>query len=171
MGAALIYPRAMTRDEIRYVVGDAAAPSGDDTKIIVHVCNDTGGWGAGFVLALSDRWKAPERSYRAWHKGGEPAGFRLGAVQFVAVEPSVLVANLIGQHGIKRSPKGIAPVRYEAIREGLDAVAERALAERASVHMPRIGCGLAGGSWDVVGPMINEALCAKGVAVIVYDLK
>ncbi|MEV6001124.1 Appr-1-p processing protein, partial [Streptomyces griseomycini] len=25
-------------------------------KVIAHVCNDIGGWGKGFVLAVSRRW-------------------------------------------------------------------------------------------------------------------
>lgn len=41
----------------------------------------------------------------------------------------------------------------------------------ASVHMPRIGCGLAGGSWGKVEPIIQEELCDKGVQVFVYDLQ
>ncbi len=41
--------------EIRYVTGDATRPVGDGDKIIVHVCNDIGGLGRGFVAALSKR--------------------------------------------------------------------------------------------------------------------
>ncbi len=142
------YGRDATTHSIRYTVGDATAPERDGAgpRVIVHVCNDIGGWGSGFVVAISRRWKAPEKDFRAWHRGGESAGFRLGAVRFIEVEPGLFVANLVGQRGISRSPKGLAPVRYDAIREGLDAVAAWALREGASVHMPRIGCGLAGGS-------------------------
>ena len=42
--------------EINYLKGDATQPHSQGTKIIVHVCNDLGGWGKGFVLAIS---KAP----------------------------------------------------------------------------------------------------------------
>ena len=45
---------------IRYVIGDATAPEGEGPKVIVHVCNDIGGWGRGFVVALSKRWDKPE---------------------------------------------------------------------------------------------------------------
>ena len=41
---------------INYVIGDATQPIGDGAKIIVHVCNDIGGWGRGFVLALTKKW-------------------------------------------------------------------------------------------------------------------
>ncbi len=55
----------MRATEIVYTTGDATAPKGDGPKIIPHVCNDIGGWGSGFVLALSARWAAPEAAYRA----------------------------------------------------------------------------------------------------------
>ena len=42
---------------IRYVTGDATRPEGEGPKIIVHICNDIGAWGRGFVLALSKRFK------------------------------------------------------------------------------------------------------------------
>lgn len=41
---------------IAYRVGDATQPVGDGPKILVHVCNDIGAWGRGFVVALSRRW-------------------------------------------------------------------------------------------------------------------
>lgn len=39
----------------------------------------------------------------------------------------------------------------------------------ASVHMPRIGCELAGGKWFRVEPLIQERLVGRGIAVTVYD--
>lgn len=105
---------------IEYVKGDATQPPGDGPRVIVHVCNDVGGWGKGFVMALSRRWKAPEQRYRAWYRGeaeGAPP-FELGRVQFVQVEPALWVANIIGQKGLYPS-KGTPPIRYEAVRSGL----------------------------------------------------
>jgi O-acetyl-ADP-ribose deacetylase (regulator of RNase III) len=80
---------------IVYRKGDATAPVADGVRIICHVCNDVGGWGAGFVLALSKRWPSPEAEYRAWHRQGEAAGFRLGALQLIEVEAGLLVANMV----------------------------------------------------------------------------
>ena len=153
---------------IEYLVGDATRPTGDGAKIIVHICNDIGKWGRGFVLAVSRRWAEPERAYKSSFKTGAPP--RLGDVQFVSVERDVTVANVIGQHGIASRPGGTPPVRYEAIRLGLEAVVERAVGARASVHMPRIGCGLAGGEWAVVEQIVHSTLAKAGVVVFVYDL-
>jgi hypothetical protein len=37
--------------------------------------------------------------------------------------------------------------------------------------MPRIGCGLAGGKWSEVEPLIEEHLIAAGVPVTAYDFE
>jgi hypothetical protein len=48
-------------------------------------------------------------------------------------------------------------------------VAEKARELNASVHMPRIGCGLAGGKWEKIEPIIQKHLCDGGIDVTVYD--
>ena len=157
---------------LKSVTGDATKPQGDGPKVIVHVCNDVGGWGAGFVVALSKRWKQPEDEYRRWHSAGAGEGrppFALGEVLFVPVEKGLWVANLVGQHGLK-TVKGVPPVRYDAVRDGLQAVAKFAKEHGASVHMPRIGAGLAGGDWGKISRIIEEELAGKGVEVTVYTL-
>jgi len=153
--------------EIKYIKGDATQPVGEGNKIIVHVCNDVGGWGRGFVMAISARWKLPEQQYREWAKSGE--NFALGEVQFVQVEPDLWVANLIGQRDVKKDKDGTPPVRYEAIRKGLATVGNYARQMNASVHMPRIGCGLAGGTWDKIESSITDNLTGAGVETVVYD--
>ncbi len=154
---------------INYVVGDATRPSGHGQRIIAHVCNDIGGWGRGFVVALSARWPAPEVEYRRWYQG-ERAGppFALGQVQFVEVEEGLWVANMIGQHGVKARGGG-TPVRYKAIETALATIAVFAHQHGASVHMPRIGAGLAGGSWNAIAPIVERTLCSAEVPVTVYD--
>lgn len=152
---------------INYKKGDATALIDQNNKIIVHVCNDVGGWGKGFVVAISNRWEEPERKYREWYKSQE--NFRLGQVQFVQVASDLWIANLIGQHQINRDENGNPPIRYEAINSGLAKVADFAQEINASIHMPRIGCGLAGGNWDQIEPLIEENLSSKQIFVTVYD--
>lgn len=124
--------------------------------------------GKGFVLAVSRRWPEPEAAYRAWHRERARNDFGLGAAQFVQVERYVWVANLVGQRGIRTGSKGV-PVRYEAIDAALGLLAGKAAELGASVHMPRIGCGLAGGKWSRVEPLVMERLVKPGIAVTVYD--
>jgi O-acetyl-ADP-ribose deacetylase (regulator of RNase III) len=154
---------------IKYTIGDATQPQGDGLKIIAHVSNSIGGWGRGFVVALSKRWPAPEAAFRKWHKelGSD---LPLGEAQFVPVENDVIVVNMIGQHGIYPDSEGRPPVRYEAIRACLAQICTYALENKASVHAPRFGAGLAGGNWDMIEGIIQEELCDKGVEVTIYDL-
>ncbi|MBK6381812.1 MAG: Appr-1-p processing protein [Chitinophagaceae bacterium] len=153
--------------EVNYIKGDATNPTVEGNKIIVHICNDIGGWGKGFVVAISKRWKQPEQKYREWFKAQE--NFKLGQVQFVQVEHGFWVANLIGQHKINKDENGNAPIRYESILLGLEQVGQFAIEKNATIHMPRIGCGLAGGTWDKIEPLIKQSLSDKDIMVTVYD--
>ena len=154
--------------KINYTNGDATKPIGNGIKIIVHICNDIGGWGKGFVMAISRRWKEPEAEYRKWHKEGKD--FELGGCQIIQVESNLFIANMIGQNGI-RGTKDKPPIRYDAVEKAIEKVALFAQEKNASVHMPRIGCGLAGGKWDDIEPILEKTLLTKGIDTIVYDYK
>ena len=153
---------------INYFVGDATAPVGAGKKIIAHCCNNVGAWGAGFVLALSRRWIQPEACYLEWANQCGRNPLPLGDVQFVDVADDLVVANIIGQ--VMGWQHGQPPVRYDALARGFERVAQIALARDASMHAPRLGCGLAGGDWQRVSALIETQLCARGVAVTIYDL-
>lgn len=147
---------------IQYITGDATEPIGDDPKIIAHVCNDVGAWGAGFVRAVSARWSEPERHYRALKN------YQLGEVQYILVTTNITVANMIAQHNVGT---GAIRIRYGALRECLQNVASYITpGSMYSIHMPRIGCGLAGGSWEEVERIINRTLIIYNIPVFVYDL-
>jgi O-acetyl-ADP-ribose deacetylase (regulator of RNase III) len=149
---------------IHYLTGDATEPV-KKPALIMHVCNDVGGWGRGFVLALSKKWKDPEAAYR------RRTLWPLGDVDFVWVADGVAVANMIAQRDV-RPDSGVPPIRYQALAVCLGRVHEwtAPLGDRPdfSIHAPRIGCGLAGGSWSRVEPLIKRHL--KDREVYIYDL-
>jgi O-acetyl-ADP-ribose deacetylase (regulator of RNase III) len=155
--------------ELRIIKGDATSPQAKGPKIIAHVCNDLGGWGKGFVLAVSRRWPEPERAYRDWHRDRADNDFGLGATQLVHVRPDIWVANMVGQRGTRTGSKG-PPIRYDALARCLNALAEHASRLGAGVHMPRIGAGLGGGRWELIEPLIAEALLARDIPTTVYDV-
>lgn len=145
---------------MRVIIGDATAPVGDGERVIAHVCNNVGAWGAGFVLALERRWPGLGAKYRA-------ASLKLGDVQIHRVEPGVSVANMIAMHGLASRTNPV-PLGYGELRACL--VKLRGLVPGASVHMPKIGAGLAGGDWARISALIDEELVAHGVEVTVYEL-
>ena len=155
-------------ESINYIKGDATTPIGNDKKLIVHICNDIGRWGKGFVLAISNKWKKPEQKYREWFKTQQ--NFELGEVQFVELDSDLSIANMIGQHKIKKIDEQI-PIRYEAVEKCLSKVAVFSRQNGYSVHMPRIGCGLAGGDWNKIEQIINKELIERNIRVTVYDFE
>lgn len=119
-------------------------------------------------MEVSRRWPNVRTGYLKWYRLDAPTPFALGQTQIAMVESNIWVVNLIGQHGVMPQ-EGIPPIRYNAVRRGLATVRDCALALNASVHMPRIGCGLAGGTWDRMLQVIDEELLAFGLDVFVYD--
>jgi O-acetyl-ADP-ribose deacetylase (regulator of RNase III) len=149
-------------NKLNYVVGDATEPQGDGLKVIAHVCNDIGVWGAGFVLALSKKWPHPEAHYRSMSE------YVLGDVRLVPVEENFIwVANMIGQHDTHQDEQGHAPIRYSAIAKALQEVNKFCVATKATLHCPMFGAGLAGGDWNMIERLIKE--CTT-VPVTIYEL-
>lgn len=168
-------------DAITYVVGDATNPEVKGLKILAHIVNSSGGWGAGYVIPLGKRYPYAEKSYRLWAKGTtqlsflhEQGEFALGETQFVVVEPNVMVANMCAQDGYARPERPI-PVDYPSLKQCMQTVLWQAHTLKASICIPRIGCGLGGGSWGEVLDTIWDALVDNVSAfqcpdIFVYDL-
>lgn len=160
---------------ITYLKGDATRPQEPGPKLIVHICNTIGAWGAGFVLSISKRWSEPETQYRNWFRGNydderavTSGPFALGEIQVVKVSDDLAVVNMIAQENIRNFGASlIPPIRYEALRTCLGRIAVHAKSSNASVHMPKIGTGLAGGDWATIDPIIQEQL--RDIPVFVYE--
>jgi len=160
---------------INHIIGDATEPCvADGTRVIAHVCNDEGKWGAGFSGAVSDKWPEAKKNYQA--KARFSKSFKLGEAYWVFVDLNMAIVNMVAQHGFSRDLLNRRPIRYDSLEICLDKLAEgvRALSgggpekpRKVTVHMPRIGCELSGGSWDTVGALVEEALW--GLEVYVYD--
>jgi len=148
---------------INYLIGDVTNPIGQGKKIIVHCCNDVGLWGSGVVLAISKKWKQPEKEFKSLSISENI----IGNTQIVLVEDDIFVANIIGQHNIHENEFRVPPIRYEAILVGLKKVVELAKSTDATIHMPRIGCFRAGGRWSIMEKVIESVV--ENIDVYVYD--
>lgn len=144
---------------IHYVIGDASCHDTPARRIIAHVVNDAGRWGAGFTAALSARYPGLGPRYRA-------AGLSLGQVEGVKLDTWFWVVHLCAQHGL-RSRENPHPLQLTALRDCLDFLAVAARACEAAIQMPRLGCGLGGATWGEVEPLLHERLA--GCTVYVYD--
>lgn len=154
---------------IKFVLGDATHPVGTGARLIAHVVNDRArNWGPrGFAAALTKRWPAARREYRDW-VSQDARRLRLGSVHVANVSEDKRIISMIAQRGYGEQRK--LRLQYDALERCLALVAETASASGASVHIPRIGSGQAGGEWTIVEYLIRETLVANGVDVTVYTL-
>lgn len=155
---------------LNYKVGDATSP---DTKeknggIICHICNDEGAWGSGFVMAVSRKWKQPEKEYLKMSTKNR----KVGNYQLIVVDNNLLVANIIGQSGLRYRRTGfdVPAVDYAAIDVALNKIADTADTMGVDLHMPRIASARSGGSWEIVETIIKKVLRTHKCNVYVYDL-
>lgn len=157
-----------TRKRIGYVTGDALDARGDGARAIVHVVNDrTANWGGGFARALRDRFPDAQDDFREWVRSHR-TNLRLGAVRTAWVEPTLRIVTLVAQKGY--GPSQRPRIRYDALRAALRELSQDLVREPATVHMPRIGAGMAGGNWNVIAELIQDELVDRGHEVIVYSL-
>jgi len=161
--------RAHAGPRITYLKGDATQPIGTGKKIIAHVVNDaTSNWGGrGFAQAIKVKWPSAQDAFRAWVTE-KPERLSLGSVHIADVSPEIAVASMVCQkgYGISTKPR----LRYFALETCLRLLNQAAIDRSASIHMPRVGTGQAGGSWFLVHELITAALLSETVPVSVYDL-
>ena len=153
--------------EIFEVDGDALQRRNDGKRLVAHVVPDTNTiWGGnGFASQVRRRYPQAWTLFRqeTFDRRRPPV---LGDVVFGELEEGTFVAHMVAQRGIGAS--STPRLRYAALAQCLAKVREVALAQGATVHMPRIGTGHGGASWDVVRELIAEELVEKGVATTVY---
>lgn len=152
---------------ITFIKGDATEPQGEGLKVLVHCVNDLGVMGAGIARTIAEKWLPLYQSYRLWVKTSTQN--LQGKILWVRVQDDLIVANLVGQEGVGFDDKGNPPIRYESLRKGFSLLEEFGKKTKTSIHMPRIGCGLAGGEWSKVQEILESEI--KSTPVFVYDLE
>lgn len=159
-----------TVSQVHYITGDVLETRNKGNKIIAHVVNDkTPNWGGGRSFAATVKKVYPEvqQSFRSW-KMMAGDHFSLGNTQYHMVDEDLMFAQMIAQKGYGPSPT--PRIKYSALESCINNLSEKAKELHASIHMPRIGCGYGGGSWEIIDEIIAENLARKGIDVYVYSL-
>lgn len=133
-----------------------------DAHILAHGCNCRGGFGSGVAGIVARLYPEARKAYLEKYKTER---WTLGEVQFVEIHPDRIVANLATQDtfgGLGRH------VSYDAIDDCFVTLLEYAKAGAYTVAIPRIGAGLAGGSWPVIESIIREVVQHYPVDIICY---
>ena len=157
--------------KIQYIKGDCLDVPPNKNIIIPHVCNCDGGWGAGFVLAISKKWKQPEQLYRKWYKDCKGRSLPLGTTQTTTVQPNIAVVNMIAQTLGCRDGYDI-PLRYDALETCIRNIGKDILGytDKWEIRAPKFGSALAGGDWNTIESMIVKYWCKKDIPVTICSL-
>jgi O-acetyl-ADP-ribose deacetylase (regulator of RNase III) len=153
---------------IKVVHGDVLRPLGTGPKVICQLVNDQARtWGGGVARSAAQKYPVAQQQFSHWIVG-VPKRDRLGRVHFADVGNDTYIASLVAQEGFGAS--STPRIRYVPLERCFRMVAEFAVHHGSAVHMPKIGAGQSGGSWDTVEEIVQDALIAKGVHATVYDL-
>ncbi len=141
--------------------------------VIAHVVSDSArAWSRrGVAASLARAYPRAAAAFRSWAVASVD-NLKLGQVHHVDVTGDdgqcITIASMVAQRGY--GPGVTTRLQYDALRTCLSGVRSLAAPRNASVHLPRIGAGQAGGRWDLIEADIVSQLIAKGVPVTVYTL-
>jgi len=121
----------------------------DQKGVICHQVNMRRIMGAGLALQIRNKWPEAYEEYRNYClKKPE-----LGHVIYSIVSRDVIVAHLFGQSDIGT---GIM-TNYDVYPAMLESVDRYASSINERIYIPYgIGCGIGGGNWKIMLPMIEE---------------
>jgi len=176
--AGATYPRVMgivrflvggaELNTLNIVHGDVLNPIGTGPKVICQLVNNQARtWGGGVALSAAKKYPNAQQQFSQWIVG-VPKQERLGQVHFANINNETFIASFIAQEGFGASDT--PRLRYAPLERCFREVARFSVAHNSTVHLPRIGAGQSGGSWETVEEIVRDTLIASGVHVTVYDL-
>jgi O-acetyl-ADP-ribose deacetylase (regulator of RNase III) len=171
-GLALLQPAeapATAPVGLRFVSTGITDVQSEGPVLIAHVVNNRAHtWGRrGVAGTLARTFPQAAEAFRSWTLADRD-NLQLGNVHMVEVgrDSPVWIASMVAQRGY--GPAAEPRLVYQALATTLERVAEIAMRQHASVHLPRIGAGQAGGRWDLIEQEIDRSLVRSGVNVTVY---
>lgn len=150
-----------------YIKGDITETT---IRNIAHGVNCQNAMGSGVAKALFTKWSEVKKQYHEFIANkSKMMNFTdislLGQIQAVGIiGDGKWVFNCFTQRFYGRDP--VKYVNYEAIYECFKSIADTRIRELA---IPKIGCGLAGGNWNIVEQIINDAV-GDNIDITVYYL-
>jgi len=147
----------------KYIKGDITET---ELKYIAHGVNCQNVMESGVAKALFTKWPKVKEKY---HKYCNEMTELLGSAEQVWTEKKCIY-NLFTQFDYGNSYKnGKRYVNYAAIVECFQHVKDDLCGVGNILAIPKIGCGLAGGDWNIVEQLINDTV-GDDLEIWVYEL-
>lgn len=131
-------------------------------QLIAHQVNCQGVMGSGVAKALRDRWPSLFMGYKVFIDQ-VPHGELLGKTYVHQTFDNKFILNIFSQD--KYLPRTVCHTNYQAMEKAFIDLKESFAGDMA---IPKIGCGLGGGDWDIVSGLIESIFDDRNVYV--YEL-
>lgn len=165
---------------IEYVKGDLFAPENTaHTKCIAHGCNAQGVMGKGFALLVKNNFPKAFKDYYSTYVMRKDRGITPLPLGMVIKSKcghkdrqwsiDRIIFNCITQDQFAPTHSKTDTrryVSYDAVAEAFDTISCDPDARTHGLAIPKIGAGLAHGSWPVIAAIIES--CAPNLAVTCY---
>lgn len=145
---------------VKLIKGDLLTSNED---VIAHGVNIRGGFGSGVAGQIAKIYPNVKKAYLDKF---QEDGWKLGDIQVIDVGRDIIVINCATQHNYGYDGRRLY-ADYEAIEQCLIKVKEFCIRNNMTLGIPRIGCGLAGGDWQVVEDILLKVFNNYDVTVYI----
>ena len=124
---------------------------------IAHGCNARGVMGSGVALAVKRKYPGAYEDYMTEYN---KAGLKLGMVYPYMPSTELVIWNAITQEGFGQPTRNCS---YDAIQTCFEDI-NHAVGQTGEIgvvkeiHIPFIGAGLGGGSWNIIKAIIEDTV-------------
>ena len=148
---------------IKYVDGDLIKLAKEGHfDVIAHGCNCFLTFGAGIAPQIKKAFPEAYEVDCATVSGDES---KMGTITYT-IETTPIVVNIYSQFDTKGRRSGNMDLDYDALRSGIKMMKRKFSGK--TFGMPRLGSGLAGGSWEIIEKIIEEEMMGEYVTIVNY---
>jgi len=144
--------------ELKYVDGDLIRDA-EDYDVIAHGCNCFHSFGAGIAKTIRLKYPEAHGVDKSTRYGDRD---KMGTISICNTD-NVTIINAYTQFKYTSIQ---LDVEYDAVRSCMKLIKEQFSGKK--IGLPLIGCGLAGGDWDVVSKIIEEELEGEDVTIVKF---
>lgn len=128
--------------------------------VIVHGCNCFHTMGAGLARQIKNKWPMVLETDKK-----TPFGLKtkLGSISYCSPKPNLVVVNAYTQFAYASVRR---QTNYDALKRAFEEIADTFPGMR--IGYPKIGAGLGGGDWEIIAPLIEEALKDHDHTLVLY---
>lgn len=128
--------------------------------VILHGCNCFCTMGAGIAKYLKQNYPLVYTVDKNTAYGDRK---KLGTISIAGIHGNFHIVNCYTQYDYRRNKSKTAPVDYQAIEKCFGHIAY--LYNGWEIRSPMIGCGLAGGDWNIVKPLFEKTLGRQNLII------